>query len=99
MAEPYANMVFDEHYRVSDALEDALGLIEMKTMPLFDRIIATSEIDPVGVKKRPKWGECHIGAERMGARRNREHEQAAHHHVSRTDSGRSEYRLPACRKP
>jgi Protein of unknown function (DUF4238) len=48
MAEEYANIVFDAHYRPSDKLEDALGAIETKTMPLFDRMIAASALDPQG---------------------------------------------------
>lgn len=42
MSEEYANIVFDSYYRPSDKLEDSLGLIETKAMPLFDRMIATS---------------------------------------------------------
>jgi hypothetical protein len=48
MAEEYANIVFDGHYRPSDRLEDALGSIETKTMPLFGRMIAASALDPRG---------------------------------------------------
>lgn len=48
MAEEYANIVFDEHHRPSDKLEDSLASIETKVMPLFGRMIAASELDPQG---------------------------------------------------
>lgn len=48
MSEEYANIVFDAHYRPSDQLEDRLGSFETKTMPLFDRMIAASALDPAG---------------------------------------------------
>jgi hypothetical protein len=48
MAEEYANIVFDAHYRPSDRLEDRLSAIETKTMPLFGRMMAASALDPTG---------------------------------------------------
>lgn len=48
MAEEYANIVFDEFYRPSDALEDALAAIETKALPAFDRMIKTSSLDCTG---------------------------------------------------
>jgi hypothetical protein len=48
MSEEFANIVFDAFYRPSDELEDELGVIETKTMPLFDRMIGASALDPQG---------------------------------------------------
>ena len=45
MAEEYANIVFDEHFRPSDALEDKLGCIESKAIQGLDQAISASAID------------------------------------------------------
>jgi len=45
MAEEYANIVFDEHFRPSDKLEDSLGAIETKAIQGLDRAISTFVID------------------------------------------------------
>ncbi len=45
MAEPYANIIFDESFRPSDALEDHLGTLENKMVVGLDRLIAVGELD------------------------------------------------------
>jgi hypothetical protein len=45
MAELYANIVFDEHFRPTDKLEDTLSSKETKFFPSLDRMIATSVMD------------------------------------------------------
>jgi hypothetical protein len=45
MAEEYANIVFDEHFRPSDKLEDDLSTKETKAIQGLSRTIATSVID------------------------------------------------------
>ncbi len=45
MAEEYANIVFDEHFRPSDKLEDDLSTKETKAIQGLGRTIATSVID------------------------------------------------------
>lgn len=45
MAEPYANIVFDEHYRPSDRLEDELSARETTAMAALDRVEVTGLID------------------------------------------------------
>lgn len=44
MAEPYANILFDEYYRPSDALEDRLSKIETKALPAIERVMAAAEL-------------------------------------------------------
>jgi hypothetical protein len=44
MAEQYANIIFDEYYRPSDALEDQLSKIETKALPALDRVMAAGQI-------------------------------------------------------
>ena len=45
MAEPYANIVFDEHFRPSDSLEDRLSKLETKMVRGLDALIATEVLD------------------------------------------------------
>jgi hypothetical protein len=45
MAEEYNNIIFDEFFRPSDALEDNLSALERKMADGLDRLIATGEID------------------------------------------------------
>jgi hypothetical protein len=44
MAEPYANLIFDQYYRQSDELEDKLSRYESWAMNALDRVIATGII-------------------------------------------------------
>jgi Protein of unknown function (DUF4238) len=46
MSEDYANIVFDEHFRPSDALEDELSVIESKAIPVLDRVVQSRSIGP-----------------------------------------------------
>lgn len=48
MSEQYANIVFDEHYRPTDSLEDRLGKIETKAFPALERLISTPSLDGEG---------------------------------------------------
>jgi hypothetical protein len=41
----YSNIIFDEFYRPSDALEDDLSTLESKVVAGLDRLIATAEMD------------------------------------------------------
>lgn len=45
MSEEYVNIIFDDFFRPSDALEDHLGTLETKMVAGLDRCIATSELD------------------------------------------------------
>lgn len=45
MSEEYANIVFDEFFRPSDALEDHLGTLETKMVKGLDRCIQRGELD------------------------------------------------------
>ncbi|MBB2168158.1 DUF4238 domain-containing protein [Gluconacetobacter aggeris] len=47
MSEEYANIVFDEFFRPSDALEDHLGTLETKMVTGLDRCIQKGELDSV----------------------------------------------------
>jgi hypothetical protein len=44
MSEQYANIVFDDFYRPSDAIEDRLSLVESEAMNALDSVITTSTI-------------------------------------------------------
>ena len=46
MSAEYANIVFDDYYRPSDALEDELAVNETKAIRALDRVIGSSEIGP-----------------------------------------------------
>jgi hypothetical protein len=46
MAEDFANIVFDEFFRPSDALEDRLSFIEARAIPALDRIVQNQRIEP-----------------------------------------------------
>ena len=46
MAEDYANIVFDEHFRASDALEDQLSVIEGRAIPALDRVVQNRSVGP-----------------------------------------------------
>lgn len=46
MAEDYANIVFDEHFRPSDALEDQLSVIEGRAIPALDRVVQSRSVGP-----------------------------------------------------
>lgn len=46
MSEDYANIVFDEHFRPSDALENRLAVMESKAIPALDRIVQIRRVGP-----------------------------------------------------
>lgn len=46
MAEDYAYIVFDGHYRPSDDLEDRISALESSVLPALDRIASSGRIEP-----------------------------------------------------
>lgn len=46
MAEDYAYIVFDDHYRPSDDLEDRIAALESSVLPALDRIASSGRIEP-----------------------------------------------------
>lgn len=46
MAEEYAYIVFDGHYRPSDDLEDRIAALEAFVLPALDRIVSSGRIEP-----------------------------------------------------
>jgi len=46
MAEEYAFVIFDSHYRPSDELEDRLAACESWLLPAIDRVASSGRIEP-----------------------------------------------------